>query len=98
MELGALKPVLAGLALPPVSLLLLALLGLVLAWRNRKKPGSRWRPFPCCCWRLLSCHGTAVWLARTALPQFAPLNRGHLKARQSAGHRHPGRRRAARSA
>jgi CHASE2 domain-containing sensor protein len=39
MELGALKPFLASLALPPVSLLLMALLGLLLAWRNQKKTG-----------------------------------------------------------
>ena len=39
MELDALKPFLASLALPPVSLLLMALLGLALAWGNHPKSG-----------------------------------------------------------
>jgi uncharacterized SAM-binding protein YcdF (DUF218 family) len=29
---------------------------------------------------IISCHGTAVWLARTSVPQFAPLNLATLKA------------------
>lgn len=82
MDLGALKPVLAGLALPPASLLLLALLGLVLAWCNRKKSGLTLATVSVLLLALLSCHGTAVWLARTALPQFAPLNLAELKVRQ----------------
>jgi hypothetical protein len=82
MELGALKPVLAGLALPPVSLLLLALLGLVLAWCNRKRSGLTLATVSVLLLAVLSCHGTAVWLARTALPQFAPLNLPDLKARK----------------
>lgn len=82
MDPGALKPVLAGLALPPVSLLLLALLGLLLAWCNKKKSGLTLATASVLLLALLSCHGTAVWLARTALPQFAPLDLAELKARQ----------------
>jgi uncharacterized SAM-binding protein YcdF (DUF218 family) len=82
MELGALKPVLAALALPPVSLLLLALLGLVLAWRNRKKTGLTLATVSVLLLALLSCHGSAVWLACTVLPQFAPLDVADLKARK----------------
>jgi len=82
MDLGALKPVLAGLALPPVSPLLLALLGLMLAGCNRKKSGLTLATISVLLLALLSCHGTAVWLARTALPQFAPLDLADLKARK----------------
>jgi uncharacterized SAM-binding protein YcdF (DUF218 family) len=82
MELGALKPVLAALALPPVSLLLLALLGLSLAWCNRKKSGLTLATIAVLLLALLSCHGSAVWLARTALPQFTPLDVANLKARK----------------
>jgi len=80
MELGALKPVLAALVLPPVSLLLLALLGLVLAGYNRKKSGLTLATLSVLLLALLSCHGSAVWLARTLLPQFAPLALAGLKA------------------
>jgi uncharacterized SAM-binding protein YcdF (DUF218 family) len=79
MELSALKPFLANLALPPASLLLLALLGLLLAWRNRK-PGVALATVSVLLLGLLSCQGTAVWLARTVLPQFAPLAVSGLKA------------------
>jgi uncharacterized SAM-binding protein YcdF (DUF218 family) len=82
MELGALKPVLAGLALPPVSLLLLALLGLGLIWRNKKRSGLTLATVSVLLLALLSCHGSAVWLARAALPQFAPLDPAGLKANQ----------------
>jgi len=80
MNLGALKPVLAALVLPPVSLLLLALLGLLLAWCNRKKTGLTLATISVLLLALLSCHGSAVWLARTTLPQFTPLDAAALKA------------------
>jgi len=83
MELGALKPVLAALALPPVSLLLLALLGLLLAWCNRKKSGLTLATIAVLMLALLSCHGSAVWLARTVLPQFTPIDVAGLKARKA---------------
>lgn len=82
MDPGALKPVLAALALPPVSLLLLALLGLLLAGCHKKRSGLALATISVLLLALLSCHGTAVWLARTALPQFAPLDMAELKARQ----------------
>ncbi|WP_431095570.1 YdcF family protein [Polaromonas aquatica] len=69
MESGALKPLLTALALPPASLLLLALLGLLLAVR-KKKAGLALVTCSVLLLALLSCHGTAVWLSRTMLPQF----------------------------
>lgn len=77
MDLGTVKPLLTSLVMPPQSLMLLALFGLVLASRRRRAGlalaalaiGLLW-------W--LSCHGTAVWLARTMLPQFAPLSASTL--------------------
>jgi uncharacterized SAM-binding protein YcdF (DUF218 family) len=80
MELGALKPFLASLALPPVSLLLMALLGLLLAGFNKKKTGLALASLSVLLLGLLSCHGSAVWLARYALPQFAPVNVAGLKS------------------
>ena len=82
MDPGALKPVLTALALPPVSLLLPALLGLLLAWCNRKRSGLTLATVSVLLLALLSCHGSAVWLARTILPQFTPLAVADLKARQ----------------
>jgi uncharacterized SAM-binding protein YcdF (DUF218 family) len=82
MEIGALKPLLAGLALPPVSLLLMALLGLALAWRNHKKTGLTLASLSVLLLALLSCHGSAVWLARHALPQFGPVDAASLKAQK----------------
>lgn len=81
MEFGALKPLLTSLALPPALLLLLALLGLVLAWRN-KKAGLALATCSVLLLALLSCHGTAVWLARTVLPQFAAMPVASLKAQK----------------
>jgi uncharacterized SAM-binding protein YcdF (DUF218 family) len=61
MELGELKPLLKALVLPPASLLLLCLLGLLLAWRN-KRIGTwlAWSGFVGL-W-LLSCNAVALWL------------------------------------
>lgn len=80
MELGALKPILTTLAMPPVSLLVLALLGLLLAWRNHKKTGLMLATTAVLLLALLSSHGAAAWLAHTALPQYAPLNVAALRA------------------
>ena len=79
MELGALKPLLTSLVMPPLSLLLLAFLGLFLAAR-KKRGGIALVTFALTLLWLLSCHGTAVWLARTALPQFAPTSTAQLKS------------------
>jgi len=79
MEFGALKPLLTTLVLPPLGPLLLAALGGLLALR-RKRGGLALAGLALALLWLLSCHGTAVWLARTALPQFAPLSLAQLKA------------------
>lgn len=82
MELGALKPFLASLALPPVSLLLMILLGLALTWRHHRKSGLALAGLSVLLLALLSCHGSAVWLARNALPQFTPVQVAGLKAQR----------------
>lgn len=79
MEFGALKPLLSSLALPPLLMLLGACLGVVLAVR-RKRLGLSVIAMSIAALWLLSCHGTAVWLARNALPQFTPLTVSALKA------------------
>jgi uncharacterized SAM-binding protein YcdF (DUF218 family) len=67
MELGEFKPLLKALALPPASLLLLCLLGLLLAWRN-KRIGKwlAWSGF-IGLW-LLSCNAVALWLSELLVP------------------------------
>ena len=79
MEFGALKPMLTSLAMPPLSLILLALFGLLLAaWK--KRGGLALATLALALLSLVSCHGTAVWLARNVLPQFAPLTASAMKA------------------
>ncbi|MBC7608769.1 MAG: YdcF family protein [Polaromonas sp.] len=77
MELGALKYLLTTLVIPPLSLILLALLGLLLAAR-RRRGGLLLSALAICVLWWISCHGTAVWLARSLLPQFAPLSIAQL--------------------
>jgi len=79
MDLGALKPLLSALAMPPASLLLLAGLGLWMAMRKRRG-GLGLTAFSIALLAALSCHGTAVWMASHALPQFPPLTLPHLQA------------------
>ena len=78
MEFGTLRPLLASMALPPVAPLLLALIGLLLAFRGRRG-GLSLALLSLMLLALLSCNGTAVWLARTLLPQFSPLPVAALK-------------------
>lgn len=78
MELGFLKPLLTSLAMPPLAPLLLALLGVLLAWR-RKRGGLVLAALSLAALWGLSCHGTAVWLARHALPQFDAVTAAQLK-------------------
>ncbi|MGH6637371.1 MAG: YdcF family protein [Polaromonas sp.] len=78
MDLGELKPLLTSLVLPPLAPLLLALLGVLLAFK-RKRGGLALAALSLVLLWLLSCHGVAVWLASTALPQFAPLSAAALK-------------------
>ncbi|MDB5743335.1 MAG: hypothetical protein JWR68_1650 [Polaromonas sp.] len=79
MELGVLKPLLTALALPPAAPLLLALGGALLAWR-RKRGGLALVALSLSALWLLSCHGTAVWLARHVLPQHVPTSAARLQA------------------
>ncbi|MES2508562.1 MAG: YdcF family protein [Pseudomonadota bacterium] len=79
MELGAFKPLLTALAMPPLSLLLLAVLGLLML-RSRKRTGVTLITLALALLWICSCHGTAVWLARNALPQYAPPSVAQLKA------------------
>ena len=79
MELGALKPLLTGLLMPPAGPLLAGLLGVLLAWRKRRGGLALTAASLALLW-LLSCEGVAVWLARTALPQFAPASVAGIKA------------------
>ena len=79
MELGSLKPVLSSLAMPLAFLPLLGLLGLVLIAR-RKRIGWLMSSVALSALWLLSCQGTAVWLARNALPQYPPITPSQLKA------------------
>jgi uncharacterized SAM-binding protein YcdF (DUF218 family) len=81
MELGAFKPLLTSLLMPPLAPLLLALLGVLLAFR-KKRGGLALAALSLAALWLLSCHGTAVWLARHALPQFAPASVAQLQARK----------------
>ena len=81
MELGLLKPLLTSLAMPPLAPLLLALVGVLLAWR-RKRGGLALVALSLAALWLLSCHGTAVWLARHALPQFDAVTTTQLRANQ----------------
>jgi uncharacterized SAM-binding protein YcdF (DUF218 family) len=81
MDLGLLKPLLTSLLMPPLAPLLLALAGLLLAWR-RRPAGLLLAALSLAALWLLCCHGTAVWLARHALPQFDPASAAALKARK----------------
>ena len=78
MELGELKPLLTRLAMPPLSLLLLALIGLF-GIAKRKRGSMALATLSLVFLWLLSCHGMAVLLARTVLPQFAPVSAAQLK-------------------
>ena len=66
------KPLLSALVLPPLGPLLLALLGLFLIWRRRRGGITLTLLGLALLW-VLSSHGTAVWLSRTVLTQYAPL-------------------------
>jgi uncharacterized SAM-binding protein YcdF (DUF218 family) len=65
---GELKPILTALALPPVSLLLLAVLGLVLAACRRVRTGVSLAGVAIVALWLLACHPVAVWLNGALLP------------------------------
>jgi uncharacterized SAM-binding protein YcdF (DUF218 family) len=67
-----LKPLLSALLLPPLAPLLLALIGWLLAMKKKRGGLTLVLSALALLW-LLSCHGSAVWLSRSVLPQFAPL-------------------------
>ena len=75
------KPLLTALLLPPLAPLLLAVLGLFLAFTKRRG-GLLLVSLALALLWLLSCHGSAVWLARHALPQFPPLSAATLRTSQ----------------
>ncbi|MGV8804923.1 MAG: YdcF family protein [Polaromonas sp.] len=81
MELGTLKPLLTSVLMPPLAPLLLALVGLALAFL-KKRGGLLLVALSLAALWLVSCHGTAVWLARHALPQFEPVFAAQLQAHQ----------------
>ena len=74
------KPFLAALVLPPLGPLLLGAFGLFFAARGQRAGLSVAALALAMLW-LLSCHGTAVWLAQ-ALPQFSPASAQGLKTAQ----------------
>jgi uncharacterized SAM-binding protein YcdF (DUF218 family) len=81
MAWGSLKPILSSLLMPLGLLPLLGMLGLLLI---PKRPRAGWL-FSAAAfvalW-LLSCEGTAVWLARTAMPRYLPVTATQLKVAQ----------------
>ena len=81
MELGAFKPLLTSLLMPPLAPLLLALLGALLVFRKKRGGRSLVALSVVMLW-LLSCDGMAVWLARHALPQFAAISTPQLQTRR----------------
>jgi uncharacterized SAM-binding protein YcdF (DUF218 family) len=85
--LGALKPALAALVLPPVPFLALASAGAALA--RRRPRASRWLvAVGCACAWISCCSGAARWVEQSFLDEPAPLDaaqRANLKARAAAG-------------
>jgi uncharacterized SAM-binding protein YcdF (DUF218 family) len=80
------KPLLTAFLLPPLAPLLLALFGLLLAFSkslHKRRTGLLVLSLALALLWLLSCHGTAVWLARHALPQFPPLSAAALQSSQA---------------
>lgn len=70
---GVSRSILATLALPPAGLLLLILLGLLLATARRRGPGLVIAAAGTVSLWFLSCHGAAMVLASTLLPQVPPV-------------------------
>ena len=81
MDLGSLKPILSSLLMPLAFLPLLGLLGLILVAKC-KRGGWLLSTVAFAALWLLSCQGTAVWLARTALPQYPPVTASQFKTAQ----------------
>ncbi|MES2415779.1 MAG: YdcF family protein [Pseudomonadota bacterium] len=79
MELGAFKPLLTALAMPPLSLLLLALLGLLLINRH-KRTGITLVSLALAVLWLLGCPATTAWLANNALTQYPTASPAQIRA------------------
>lgn len=75
--MGEFKPILTALILPPTSLLLWVLLGW--HWRRQRVGSVLLLSGVLALW-VLSCHGSAVWLARHALPQHPTFSAADLRA------------------
>ena len=76
MMLGAYKPLLTALIMPPMALLWLALFGWLLALSDRhakrRRIGGALVALSLVSLGVLSCNGAAVWLAEHALASFKP--------------------------
>lgn len=82
MELAQLKPILTALVLPPGGLLLLALLGLLWA-RRQRGAGLALAGGSVLALGVLSCHGVAVLLAQNLLPQVPPVQPDQVRQVQA---------------
>jgi uncharacterized SAM-binding protein YcdF (DUF218 family) len=83
MQAGELKPILTALAMPPTGLLLLILLGLVLAAGKRWRLGVGVAAVGTTALWILSCHGFAMLLAGSLLPQVRPATPDRLRGVQA---------------
>ena len=84
MMLGAYKPLLTALIMPPMGLLLLALFGWLLALSDRhakrRRIGGALVALSLVSLGVLSCNGAAVWLAEHALAPSKPASAQQLVA------------------
>jgi len=80
---GVLKPIVSALALPPASLLLLVLLGLVLVALRRRLAGLVLAGVGTATLWLLSCHWVATGLAAALLPQVPAVSPERLAGVQA---------------
>lgn len=81
LQLGNLKPVLPALLLPPLALLTASVVGLTLVAKKNRGGWMLLTVSLVVLW-VVCCHGFAVWLARTALVQFAPTSAAELAGAQ----------------
>src|SRR6476661_6580186 len=83
MQAGEFKPILTALAMPPAGLLLLIVLGLVVATGKRWRVGIGLAALGTAALWILSCHGFAVVLASSLLPQVRPATPERLRGVQA---------------
>ena len=83
MTLGELKPILTALVLPPASPLLLAILGVVLAWRRRVRVGLSLATLGTAALWLASCQVVANALAGLLLQGLEPVRPQALQSVQA---------------